>query len=1758
MAPRFVFDKRRIILAGTSLAALALAGAAHAGPSGGTVSAGSASIAGDGTGHVTVTQTSDRAILDWNSFSIGTGESTRFIQPGSTSVAVNRVTGADPSSILGNLTANGRVVLINRNGIAFGKDATVDVGGLVATTADIDRQAFMATGSLNFSGGSPSASVVNEGRITVRDAGLAALVAPRVRNSGTIVANLGRVALVAGTGFSVDFYGDGLVSFAPDGIVAATIGDGGSALVEHSGVIEASGGKVLLSAAAARDVVNASVNVSGIVRADGISRKGGSIVLSGSGSVTANGRITADSDKQAGGTIAISGGSVSLGGLISASGTDGGAIAVDAQGLLSLAETVAATGRLGDGGTIRFDAGRIIETTTSRNDASGAIHGGAIRVVTEGGLATSGTYLADGVYGRGGQVDLSGASVSLLSTQISARGRLAGGLVRVGGAFQGGKTPDPAQAYHSTFLGRWGAREALSSADTLFVGNAAAIDVSSSRGDGGTAVFWSDTRTTFLGSVDARGGRGGSVEISSAGDLRQAALDRVLTGAGGHLLLDPKNIVIGTVDDVQSWQYAAVLGAVYANSSNPDAFENSVAAALDTFDSFGSSVALNAAGTRMAVGASGDDGANNLTTNVGAVYLFNFSDGDFSNGTLTSIVGKGYTGGKNIDVAALTSADGFGTSVALNATGDLLAVGAIGDDGKNEDASGSGAAYLLRFADGNFSGGTHVGTIGRNYNGAGDVAIAVEADAGFGRSVSLNGDGDLLAIGAWNDDGFGNAADKSGAAYLVRFAGTDFGGGTHAGTVGYGYAGPGDINLALDVGDYLGVSVALNAAGDRLAIGAHGDNGFGNSAAESGAIHVIGFSDTNFSGGTKLGTIGKGYTGAGDTNVSAIVGGDMFGYAVAMNADGTRVAGTALGDNAATNNMSNSGAVHLLSFANTDLSGGTYEGIIGKGYTGGKNTDVADLEAGDMFGFGLAFNAAGDRLAVGAYSDDGGTNSLSGAGGVYLMRFADGNFSDGAVAGVIGRDMWRASDINVEGLQASDRFSASIALNAAADRLAVGVQSDSGALDDTTGAGAVYLFSFTDDNFSGGALSGIVGKGYTGGKNVDIATLEASDAFGVAVALNAEGDRLAIGASGDDGEDNATGSAGAVYLLDFTDGDFSDGAVSGIVGKGYSDVYGVNSVDIDGLENTDLFGRSVALNAAGDRLAVGALGDDGANNDVGAVGAVYLLSFGSAGSLVGTIGADYAGPNDLDVGALATSDQFGISVSLNAAGNRLAIGALGDDASDNLTSAAGAVYLFAFADTDFTGAAHSGTIGKGYVGGGDIALTLDVDDQFGRGVSLNAAGDRLAVGAYGDAGSGNTAANSGAVYLFSFTDTDFSGGALAATLGRGYSGGNNLSLADVEAGDQFGVSVALNAAGDRLAVGALADDGASNRAAAPGAVYLFRFANGDFGGGKLAGIIGDGYARKGDLALNPTPDASERLAISVALNGAGNLLAVGASSNRGAANDTSNAGAAYLFSFSDDQFADGALEAMIGKGYTGGKNINLSRLEADDGFGISVALNDTGDRMAVGASADAGFGNSAALSGAVYLFQFSDDAFSNGAHVGTIGKGYTGPGDMDLAVLDAGDRFGISVALNAAGDRLAVGAYLDDGFGVGNTNDNIGAVHLFTFADTDFGGGVHVGTIGKGYTGAGNIDLGTLEASDIFGMSVALNGAGDRLAVSAVGDDGAGNATSDAGAVYLFSFGDTDFGGGSLTATAGAGTPAERTSMSPRLRPGTASAGRSR
>ena len=162
-----------------------------------------------------VNQSTSSAIINWNTFNIRANESVRFNQPNSSSVALNRVIGGlGPSEIMGSLTANGRVFIINRDGILFGPGSVVNTAGFLATTNDIKNADFMA-GRYNFNiPGRPDASIVNQGTITATSGGFAALVAPGVRNSGTITATLGTVALASGNSFTLDMYGDKLITLA--------------------------------------------------------------------------------------------------------------------------------------------------------------------------------------------------------------------------------------------------------------------------------------------------------------------------------------------------------------------------------------------------------------------------------------------------------------------------------------------------------------------------------------------------------------------------------------------------------------------------------------------------------------------------------------------------------------------------------------------------------------------------------------------------------------------------------------------------------------------------------------------------------------------------------------------------------------------------------------------------------------------------------------------------------------------------------------------------------------------------------------------------------------------------------------------------------------------------------------------------------------------------------------------------------------------------------------------------------------------------------------------------------------------------------------------------------------------------------------------------------------------------------------------------------------------------------------------------------
>jgi filamentous hemagglutinin family protein len=299
----------------------ALAAPAHANPVGGTVSAGSAAIQGQGTPVVQVNQTSDRAVIDWKSFNIAPGEVTRFNQPSAASAILNRIHDQNPSQILGNLSANGQVMLVNPNGMLFGKDSRIDVSGLVATSASISSQSFMNATPFRFGQpGLPDSAVINQGTITVDHAGLAALVAPEVRNEGMIKAKTGKVVLGSGDTMTLDLYGDQLVSIAASGKLKAQ-------RIDQAGRIEAAGGEVILTTADAAKVIDRVINMDGWVDVNGLTEEAGSIVLhAGGGDANVNGEMHANGTQGWGGRLQITGENIRVGAgaLLTASGTTGG------------------------------------------------------------------------------------------------------------------------------------------------------------------------------------------------------------------------------------------------------------------------------------------------------------------------------------------------------------------------------------------------------------------------------------------------------------------------------------------------------------------------------------------------------------------------------------------------------------------------------------------------------------------------------------------------------------------------------------------------------------------------------------------------------------------------------------------------------------------------------------------------------------------------------------------------------------------------------------------------------------------------------------------------------------------------------------------------------------------------------------------------------------------------------------------------------------------------------------------------------------------------------------------------------------------------------------------------------------------------------------------------------------------------------------------------------------------------------------------
>lgn len=268
--------------AGLLGAALAAPPSASQLPTGGNVVAGQATVSTSGA-RMDITQTTQKAAIEWQSFNIGGSAHVNFNQPAG-GATLNRVLGSDASAIYGKLSATGQVFLVNPNGVLFAPGAQVDVGGLVASTLDLRTADFMA-GQYKFAGASSNA-IVNQGNITATRGGTIALIAAKISNEGALIADRGNVLLGAGGKVTLDMGGPVKLQVDNDQL---------DTLIENGGAIRAAGGTVWLTAQAANTLAASVINHRGVIEAQSLAtgEKGEVVLFAHGGSTEVSGRIDA-------------------------------------------------------------------------------------------------------------------------------------------------------------------------------------------------------------------------------------------------------------------------------------------------------------------------------------------------------------------------------------------------------------------------------------------------------------------------------------------------------------------------------------------------------------------------------------------------------------------------------------------------------------------------------------------------------------------------------------------------------------------------------------------------------------------------------------------------------------------------------------------------------------------------------------------------------------------------------------------------------------------------------------------------------------------------------------------------------------------------------------------------------------------------------------------------------------------------------------------------------------------------------------------------------------------------------------------------------------------------------------------------------------------------------------------------------------------------------------------------------------------------
>ena len=1046
---------------------------------------------------------------------------------------------------------------------------------------------------------------------------------------------------------------------------------------------------------------------------------------------------------------------------------------------------------------------------------------------------------------------------------------------------------------------------------------------------------------------------------------------------------------------------------------------------------FGDSISLSSNGTRLAIGGRYNDDAGN---NAGHVQVYEYDSSSWNQ------LGD--------DIYGEAVEDRSGHSVSLSSDGTRLAIGA-----SENDDGGVSAGHVRVFE---FDSSSWI-QLGGDMDGeaAGDY---------FGESVSLSSDGTCVAIGARRNDG---GQSNAGHVRVFEFDSSSWS----------------QIGGDIDGDTYLeesGVSVSLSSDGTIVAIGAYRNSDGGTHA---GRVEVYQYDSSNW---VQLG---------GDIDGEASE--DESGDVVSLSKDGTRVA---IGARFNSDGGTNAGHVRVYEYDSSTWN------QLGRDFDG---------ETGDLYGGGVSLSALGSILAVGAggandyghveiYEYDSiamtwtqvgmniDGNIIQGAFGTAVSLSSDGSIvAVGAFNADSGRGRVRIFQVShlpssqptgqptfgvrdwlqvggdLNGAGQNDYFGGSLSLSSDGTRIAIGAPNNDAAGSDS---GYVRVFDYNSPSWVQ------VGN--------DISGQSDTSSSGASVSLSCDGTRVVIGSPNNDDVDTDAGQA-RIFEYDSSSWVQLGGDIEGEVGtrhcgksvtiscdgnrvgigtiknsgqSGLVRLYDYDSStwaqvggDIEGEASGDYSGQSVSLSSNGTRVAIGAY----RSNSTTGQARVFEFDSSTWVQLGGNINGN------------AVGDQSGWSVSLSADGTRVAVGAHLSDAGGE---DAGSVQIFEYDSSSWNQQ------------GGDI-IGEAPGDFSGTSVSLSQDGTRVAIGGSGNDGGG---VNAGHVRLYDFDTLAFEW----VQIGRDIDGDDD--------GIAFGKSVALSSDGSILAAGA----NHHNSGRGLVRIYELHYAptalptnepSGQPTGQPTFGSR-DWVQVGGDLAGEAVQDSS---GVSVSLSCNGTRIAVGAEGNDGGG---SNAGHVRVFDFDsqvwsqlggdidgeaiDDKSGvavslscDGSRVA-VGARYNddGGSNAGHVRVyyfdlsswnqlggdvdgeEAGDESGMSISLSGDGTRLAVGASFNAGGSFDA---GHVRLFEYDSSQWLQ------LGE------DIDGEAAE--DHSGHATSLSTTGNRVAIGAYSNDGNG-----SNSGHVRVFEYIETAW---VQVGN---------NIDG---EAGDESGSVVSISRDGTRVAI---------------------------------------------------------------